>query len=203
MGQGDRFVSKTFPSMRTKTLIVRLALVLAASSTTWQTHAEPPKAAEDVEKGRAAFADLRKMALTKPRAELGIPAANATSPWGVIMETGMEGGSYTLVMFSDGSTSLYFSNGGGIIGGGGQEAVSKASQAVVTLAASFQPKAAITKEFPLPKNGETTFYLRTDAGVFTMTAPEQDLGEKRHAWAPLFHAAHGVITQLRLVEERK
>jgi len=72
---------------------------------------------------------------------------------------------------------------------------------MVALAAKFQQKAIATKEFPPPKDGQTIFYLLTDAGVFTASAREQDLGEERHAWSPLFHAAHEVIGQYRLIEQ--
>ena len=62
---------------------------------------------------------------------------------------------------------------------------------------------AATTTYPLPKGGETTFYVLTDAGVFTATAPEQVLGQNRHALFPLFYAAQQVITQYRLIDERK
>lgn len=119
------------------------------------------------------------------------------------METGFPEGSSTLVALSDGSASIYLSSGGGSIGGGAHETLRKAAQAMVALAGKFQPHATATKEFPTPKDGQTIFYLMTDAGVFTVAAPEQDLGEERHAWSPLFHAGHEVISRYRMIEERK
>jgi hypothetical protein len=119
------------------------------------------------------------------------------------METGFPEGSFTLVALSDGNASIYLSSGGGSIGGGGHETIRKAARAMVALAAKFQPQAAATKEFPLPKNGQTIFYLLTDSGAFTTNAPERDLGEDRHPWSPLFQTGHEVIGQYRLIEERK
>lgn len=153
---------------------------------------------------QAVFADLRKQALTGTRTVFGLDAPTSpTAPWGVVMETGVPEGSYTLVAVSDGNASIYLSSGGGSIGGGGHETIRRAAQAMVTLAARFQPQATATREFPLPRNGQTIFYLLTDSGVFTTNAPEQDLGEERHPWSPLFHAGHEVIGQYRLIEERK
>jgi hypothetical protein len=153
---------------------------------------------------QATFADLRKQALTGTRAAFGLDAApTPTTPWGVVMETGFPEGSFTLVALSDGSASIYLSSGGGSIGGRAHETIRNAAQAMVALAVKFQPQATATKEFPLPKSGQTVFYLLTDSGVFTATAPEQDLGEERHSWSPLFHAGHEVIGQYRLITERK
>lgn len=151
---------------------------------------------------KAAFADLRMQALTGTRAAFGLDAsATSATPWGVVMETGFPEGSFTLVALSDGSASIYLSSGGGSIGGRAHEAIRRASRAMVDLAAKFQPKSTATNDFPLPKDGQTIFYLLTDAGVFTVSAPEQDLGEERHAWSPLFHAGHDVIGQYRLIEQ--
>ena len=164
-----------------------------------RSEAEPEQDAR-----RAAFADLRKQALTGSRSAFGLGAPESpTTPWGVVMETGFSEGSFTLVALSDGSASIYLSSGGGSIGGGAHETIRKAAQVMVALAAKFQSHAMRTTDFPLPKVGQTIFYLVTDSGVFTASAPEEDLGEERHAWSPLFHAGHEVITQYRSIEERK
>src|SRR6266446_4509921 len=92
---------------------------------------------------RAASSDLRAQALKGTRAAFGLDAvASPTTPWGVVMETGFPEGSFTLVALSDGSASIYLSSGGGSIGGRAHETIRKASQAMVALAAKFQPKAS-------------------------------------------------------------
>ena len=161
--------------------------------------AEPEQGAR-----RAAFADLRKQALSGSRSAFGLGApASRTTPWGVVMETGFSEGSFTLVALSDGSASIYLSSGGGSIGGEAHESIRRAAQAMVVLAAKFQSQAKPTKDFPLPKDAQTIFYVLTDAGVFTASAPEEDLGEERHPWSPLFHAGHELITRYRTIEERR
>ena len=47
------------------------------------------------------------------------------------------------------------------------------------------------------------FYVRTFQATLTAEANEQDLGQNRHKLSPLFHAGHAVITQMRLVSEKK
>ena len=60
-----------------------------------------------------------------------------------------------------------------------------------------------TADYPVPDVGHTVFYVLSDSGILTAAAPTDDLGHGRHPLAPLFHAGHGVLTQLRLVTERK
>jgi len=162
-----------------------------------------PKTLEG-ERRQGAFMALRKQALTGTRGTFGLDAAaTPTTPWGVVMETGFPEGSFTLFALSNGEASIYLSSGGGSLGGGSHETIRAAAQTMVALAAGFQPQATATKEFPLPQNGQTIFYLLTDSGVFTANAPEEDLGEQRHPWSPLFHAGHEVIGQYRFIEQRK
>src|SRR5215210_5081403 len=70
------------------------------------------------------YSKLRHQALATNRSEAGRSAPSPGAPvWGVIMETGYEEVTVTLFALTDGTTSLYLSNGGGVIGGhdhGGQ-----------------------------------------------------------------------------------
>src|SRR5262249_6874195 len=148
---------------------------------------------------RDAFTDLRHQALHGSRETLGLPVpASPTEPWGVLMETAFPKATVTVVAFADGSASIYLSTGGGFIGGGGHDPIRRPAVAMVQSARPLQPQTTLTSTFPLPTPGQVTFYLRTDAGVFSAQAPERDLGERRHPLSPLFYAGQGVITQYRL-----
>jgi hypothetical protein len=50
-------------------------------------------------------------------------------------------------------------------------------------------------------DGTTSLYL--SAGRMSAAASEDDLGRGRHQLSPVFHAAHRVITELRLVDEAR
>ena len=153
---------------------------------------EPPKAPDAITQ------DLRMMALSLTPESVGI--SKKTYPhevWGVLMETGMERGFYTLVALADGTTSLYFSTGGGIIGAGEHAPVRQASGQFIDLANDVIAAANPTDSYPLPKAGQTVFYFLTFHGVKTYTAKEVDLGEMRDKLSNLFHAGHGVIAAVR------
>jgi hypothetical protein len=70
-----------------------------------------------------------------------------------------------------------------------------------TLASLLSP--AETETYPLPDRGRTIFYVRTEAGVLTGGATEAELGQRRHPLSELFFAGQDVITQCRLVSEKK
>ena len=150
------------------------------------------------------YLGLRSQVLGSSRATLGIAQpASAAEPWGVLMETGYEKGSATVAALADGTASIYLSNGGGFIGGHRHEAVHRAAVAMVREAVRHVQSMQPTTAFPLPEGGRTVFYVLTDSGVFTGSAAERTLGERRHALAPLFHAGQEVVTQYRLISEKK
>src|SRR6266480_3929912 len=152
----------------------------------------------------AIYPEMRELAFHGSRAAFDITGTySKNQPWGVVMETGYPEGSATLVALADGSASIYLSSGGGTIGGIADEKIRDAAQQVVQIASQFQPEMKLTSIFPVPRRGETIFYVLTDGGVFTASASEEKLGNNRHRFSPLFHARHGVITEFRLLDERR
>jgi hypothetical protein len=76
---------------------------------------------------------LRDMLLTaKPSAFHIEPVDELPHVWGALMEMRMSGVTVSLAAVADGTTSLYFSNGGGIIGGGEHESVRAANRKLLT-----------------------------------------------------------------------
>jgi hypothetical protein len=147
---------------------------------------------------------LRHQALHGSRVELGLlEPYDATKPWGVLMEMTYDEASVTVFALSDGNASIYLSTGGGFIGGIGQESVRHAAIAMVRVAGTLASQMSSTDMFPLPERGRTIFYLRTEAGMLTGSATEQELAQRRHPLSQLFFAGQDIITQYRLVSEKK
>ncbi len=117
------------------------------------------------------------------------------------METGYDGATVSLLALADGTTSLYFSNGGGVIGGQAHEAVRSATAAFLSKANHSLKQLKVCSSFPVPEPSHTVFYVLTDSGILSDNALEDDLGNDRHPLSPLFQAGHEVITQLRLLSE--
>ena len=145
------------------------------------------------------------MALATKPSDLGLPTEDfAKRPWGLLMETGLDGGAvYSLVVLADGTTSLYFSNGGGIIGSGAHENVRAASKAMLEVAARHQSGLRPTLATPQPRPGMVQFYLLTSQGTLAYSSGEHSLGNNKDPHSELFRAGHEVIAQVRLAKEKQ
>lgn len=150
------------------------------------------------------YSRLRYHALTIQREQAGIPLPPSDSPvWAVLMETGHPNVTETLALVSDGTSSVYMSDGDGVIGGHGYENVRKANADFVKIANRdrhhFQP----TEGFPLPALGYTVFYARTDSGVLVSSGTQESFINGQHVLSELFQAGHEAITQLHIIVAAK
>ncbi|MEO6908658.1 MAG: hypothetical protein ABI210_12290 [Abditibacteriaceae bacterium] len=150
-----------------------------------------------------AYEGLRNQALTFNPDDLHLGRADKQKVWGVLMETGHEKAVATLVAMADNTASLYFSNGGGIIGSGQHEGPAKAAQLLVSEASQFVNDCELIENYPLPEPGRTRFYLLTYNGIFSTEASEEDFGNKRHKLSPLFHLAHDLISEIRIIDRKQ
>ena len=149
------------------------------------------------------YVKLRNQALSVDPDQIGLKPDEANPIFGVLMETGYKDAVVTLSAMGEGSVSLYFSNGGGIIGLGEYDGPRTACFSFLSYARQFIPHLRSTKEFPLPQNGYTIFYFLTINGILTSSAKEADLGNNRLPLSSLFHKGQEVITQARLVDEKR
>jgi tetratricopeptide (TPR) repeat protein len=150
------------------------------------------------------YSRLRYHALTIQREQAGLPTPPPDRPlWAVLMETGHPKVTETLALVSDGTSSVYMSNGDGVIGGHAYENVRKANAEFLQVANSnrhhFQP----TEAFPIPEVGYTVFYARTDAGVLVCGGTQESFIQGEHALSELFQAGHEAITQLHIIVVEK
>jgi hypothetical protein len=148
------------------------------------------------------YATLRGMVLDLDPAQVGIlPSGDPSAVWGVVMDIGWPTAVASLAGLVDGTTSLYFSNGGGMIGGGEHELVASATRDWLSVAERVVTQMTPAEEFPLPDLGIVSFAVLTFGGRYRGVAAEQALGEGSHPLSPLFFAGHLVITEFRLVSE--
>ena len=149
------------------------------------------------------YLGLRRQILDGDRNKFSLPeGSNPEDPWGVVMDWGVTNGTVTVMAWSDGSASLYYSSGGGHLGGAGQPTVNAAAKRTVSVAREFRSQMKHTDTFPLPRMGGVIYYLLTDQGVFTATSTEKEIVEGRDPFAKLANSAQDIITQFRLLQEQ-
>ncbi len=149
-------------------------------------------------------AELRLRALHADATDFGMaPTEQFPNVFGVIMDVAYPNGVATLVAFADGTVSLYTSTGSGIIGGGAHPQVVSASQALLRTVENHRSGFLPDPSDEPPPVGSVTIRLLTYRGRVAATEEEVVLGEGRSPLSPVFHAAHGVITELRQIDEAR
>jgi hypothetical protein len=131
------------------------------------------------------------------------PSEELRQVWGALLETGYDKATVTLVALADGTTSLYTSSGFGIIGGGAHQQVVAATRALLQVVERELDAFAPDDDDSVPGVGQVVIRALTFAGRRSISAPEDDLGHGRHPQSDVFHAAQGVITQLRLIDQQR
>jgi hypothetical protein len=158
--------------------------------------ARDPRAA-----ARTTYLRLRRTVLELTPDSLEPAAAGAPPPvLAVLMETGYPAAVATLTGVADGTTSLYFSNGGGVLGAGERADVAQATARWLAICTAVLPQLAPLVDPELPDEGMTRFVAVTPDGLLGALAPTDELGDRDHRLAPLYFGAHGVIKQIRLTE---
>ena len=150
------------------------------------------------------YKGLRDQVLSLKLKDLGLNTKEYSNKvYGTLMETGYKNVIVTVVSIADGTTSIYFSNGGGMIGNGQEKIAQRATTSLIHLSENYLTQMKSTKHFPYPKAGEVKFYVLTSNGVFTYSALENDLGNKKDKLSKLFYAGQGVISAIRAIDEKR
>jgi len=151
-----------------------------------------------------AYQGLRNMALgvTPEQLQITLPP-DQTKVYGVVMDWDLGDGIATLVSFSTGDASMYLSSGGGLIGGGHHENVSIAAKAFVDKTEQYLNKSIKIDSTPLPYKNCVRFYFMTNKGKFTAQEDLKNFENKSSLWLPLFEEGNKVISELRIIQEKK
>jgi hypothetical protein len=147
---------------------------------------------------------LRSQVLDLDPAEAGLDRfSTGRRVWGALLETGYPNGIATLVSLVDGTTSLYVSTGGGIIGGGAHDRVVAATQSFLTAVEDHLDLLSPDPGSDAPVEGRVIIRALTYQGRFRAEAAEDDLGHGRHPLSAVFYAGHGVLTELRTIDQAR
>ena len=151
-----------------------------------------------------AFEGLRSMAFSATPEQLGLSfPMDKTVVYGIVMDWEMGGATATTVSYQTGDASMYLSSGGGVIGGGQHQNVSSAAKQFVSLGQTFLDKTTKTENTPLPETDVVKFYLLTNNGIFVGQETMKNFENNSSSWLKLFEEGNKVISELRLISDKK
>jgi hypothetical protein len=180
--------------MNTTITVIAAAIIVVGIAFLVRARAQEPRKADP-----ASYVGLRSQALSVSRASIGLPPSRQTAPAAVLMDVGADGYTITTVAIPDGTASIYLSNGGGFIGGGQRyESIRSAAVEMVRAAEASLGGMTIVNSFPTPRAGHTTFYVVTDAGVYSADVGTENVEKPQHPLYALYSAGQNIITQYRL-----
>lgn len=145
---------------------------------------------------------LRMMALTMDPASTGLaPTSYLPRVFGVVLDMRVRGSWASVVVIADVNTSMYFGNGVGFVSMEAWQLVADASRGLLLVAErhldAFEPSTSLD----LPVEGHERITILTHAGRLAADALATDLRDLSHPIAPVYSAAHRVITTIRLSQD--
>lgn len=140
------------------------------------------------------YADMRAMALNVTPEQLERTAPD-DEVIGAVIDLAYPEGAVTLVSIPP-DVSMYFSGGGGAIGLGGHASIAATGRKLVS-ATQQHLELFGAADLSMPAAGMARMHAITGSGTRTLTAAEDDLGNRRHPAADVFWAAQFTITAIR------
>ena len=147
---------------------------------------------------------LRQMMLTTPpERTLTKPSAEFPRIYGILMDWPLTEHIATVFAASSGDASVYTTSTFGIIGGQGHETVRNAAMKFVRAADGYFDDSKPTADYPYPAAGHVRFYFLTFTGVRLIDADLASIERGATKYRGLFTLGQDVLTELRLIAERR
>ena len=148
--------------------------------------------------------ELRIKVLTTPASKIGVePSKDFPRVYTVLMDWPLGTNTISVYGSCTGDASIYTTSTFGVIGGVGHDTVRAAAHQFVKIAEKHHDDAVPAKNYPYPKPGHIYFYLVCFDGVRMIEADEELLRSGKHKLSDLGNAGQRLITELRLITEKK
>ena len=147
---------------------------------------------------------LRQTMLTTPPEQTGNqPTKEFPRIYGVLMDWPIGEQTATVLSTSTGAASLYTTSTFGIIGGEAHETVRKAAIKFVRGCDRHFDTSTRTTEYPYPTGKRVRFYFLTFDGVRVIDTDLASITNGTSNYAELFGLGQAVLTELRLLTEKR
>jgi hypothetical protein len=149
------------------------------------------------------YEGLRNQAVTVTYEQLGLKLENDDDIYGLVMDWNMGDVIVTVVAFRTGDASVYLSSGQSFIGGHAHDSVVQAAQRFIAKGSLFLNKAKQAVSTAPPDKGKTGFYILTKSRKYYIEDQSEKIENNQSALTDLFAAANDVITEYRLITDKK
>lgn len=147
---------------------------------------------------------LRMMMLSTPAEKTGEkPTKEFPRVYAILMDWPVGEQTATVFSSSTGAASLYTTSTFGIIGGESHETVRTAAMNFVRAADRFFDASTPTSEYPYPADDHVRFYFLTFGGVRVIDTDLASINNRTSKYAELFGLGQAVLTELRLITEKR
>lgn len=149
------------------------------------------------------YHELRNQALLAKPSEIGIEINNENQAYGAVID--MQMGRYiaTLVCFMDGTTSLYFENGGGIIGIGQRcDEVAEESRSFLQNSPQVLGSMELTNNTAMPSKNHHSIYMLTSKGIYKSQLDPERIDSANEEMQLLFSMYQQLLSTVRESTEK-
>lgn len=148
--------------------------------------------------------EMRRMMLTTPPKDISVkPTKEFPRVYAILIDWPLGEQIATIFASSTGAASLYTTSTFGVIGGEGHEPVRAAAKALVRASNPHLTAASPTTEFPYPSEANVRFYFLTFDGVRVIDTELATITNGTSKYAELFGLGQAVLTELRMVTEKR
>jgi len=146
---------------------------------------------------------LRNQAINVTPDQLQIKLDNDKDIYGLVMDWNMGDAIVTVVSFKTGDASVYLSTGQAFIGGYAHETVINAAKRFVIDGEKYLSKATKTEKTEPTNETKVDFYFLTKSGKYYIEDNFEKIENKTSDLYGLFESANQVITEYRLITDKK
>ena len=149
------------------------------------------------------YPGLRNQAINVTPDQLKLQLDNENDIYGLVMDWNMGNAIVTVISFKTGDASVYLSTGQAFIGGYAHETVINAAKQFVKDGEKYLSKATKTKNTEPTHENKVDFYFLTKSGKFYIEDNFEKIENKTSELYGLFESANQVITEYRLITDKK
>ena len=149
------------------------------------------------------YPGLRIQAINVTPDQLKLQLDNDNDIYGLVMDWNMGDAIVTVISFKTGDASVYLSTGQAFIGGYAHETVINAAKQFVEDGEKYLSKATKTENTEPTRENKVDFYFLTKSGKYYIEDNFEKIENKTSELFGLFESANQVITEYRLITDKK